>query len=154
LPFEDNSFDAVLLLEVIEHFIMNPIFALKELGRVLRPDGVLIVTTDNSHSLIKLMKFFALRPIYWPYNDQMFGDRHNREYMAKEIADFLTGIGFQNVRVEVKNLSLYAFGKYPLKKKVGYEISNILTTLPYLTNFKRTIFAIARKGELKDYFPG
>lgn len=44
LPFEDGSFDTVLLGEVLEHLIDVP-SALSELRRVLRADGALVITT-------------------------------------------------------------------------------------------------------------
>lgn len=99
-PFADNSFDMVLFLEIIEHLIMDPIFTLKEIARVLKPDGILVLTTDNSHSFIKLMKFLTFKPIYWPYNDVTFGDRHNREYMKNEIELLLRGTGFKDVHAQ------------------------------------------------------
>lgn len=46
LPFADGSFDAVLSMEGIEHF-ENQTGFLRECARVLRPGGVLIVTTPN-----------------------------------------------------------------------------------------------------------
>lgn len=51
LPFKDNSFDLVILIEVIEH-VEDPELMLKEIKRVLRPDGLLHVTTANK---------------WWPY---------------------------------------------------------------------------------------
>jgi len=47
LPFADDSFDVVVLSEVIEH-LLRPERAVWEVGRVLRPDGVLIMPTNNA----------------------------------------------------------------------------------------------------------
>lgn len=41
MPFPDNSFDAVFLIEVLEH-VHNPPKALSEISRVLKPGGTLI----------------------------------------------------------------------------------------------------------------
>ena len=43
IPVEDASFDAVMCIEVLEH-VPNPVAALGELGRILRPGGTLVLT--------------------------------------------------------------------------------------------------------------
>lgn len=47
IPIEDGSFDAAMCIEVLEH-VPDPISALRELTRVLRPGGVLIITAPFS----------------------------------------------------------------------------------------------------------
>ena len=42
-PFSDGEFDAVLTSEVLEH-VFNPDEFLSEINRVLRDDGVLLLT--------------------------------------------------------------------------------------------------------------
>ncbi len=44
LPFSDNSFDKILCTEVLEH-LHTPDLAISEMKRVLRPSGLLILTT-------------------------------------------------------------------------------------------------------------
>jgi ubiquinone/menaquinone biosynthesis C-methylase UbiE len=43
LPFADDSFDAVIVAEILEH-VPNDAAALKEIARVLRPGGAIAVT--------------------------------------------------------------------------------------------------------------
>ena len=46
LPYADRTFDVVLCTQVIEH-LLEPAQGLRELRRVLRPGGRLLITTDN-----------------------------------------------------------------------------------------------------------
>lgn len=43
MPFEDNSFDVVLCTEVLEH-LPYPELAIKEFSRILKKDGIMILT--------------------------------------------------------------------------------------------------------------
>jgi SAM-dependent methyltransferase len=51
LPFPDGEFDLVLSSQVIEHVVDAPA-ALQELARVLRPDGTLVLSTDNKWNVV------------------------------------------------------------------------------------------------------
>lgn len=46
LPYRDGTFDAVACLDVLEH-VLDPRHLLREMARVLRPGGVLVLTTPN-----------------------------------------------------------------------------------------------------------
>ncbi len=46
LPYEDQSFDLVVCFEMIEH-VAEPERVLDQLRRVLRPDGLLVISTPN-----------------------------------------------------------------------------------------------------------
>jgi SAM-dependent methyltransferase len=55
MPFEDQSFDTVLLLEVLLH-VADPVTVLRECRRVVEPGGVLVVTTNGANPLGRLLQ--------------------------------------------------------------------------------------------------
>jgi 2-polyprenyl-3-methyl-5-hydroxy-6-metoxy-1,4-benzoquinol methylase len=58
LPFPNESFDCVVSAEGIEH-LENPAVFLRELHRVLRPEGLLLLTTPNTVSVRSRVRFFG-----------------------------------------------------------------------------------------------
>ncbi len=48
LPYPDNTFDAVILSEILEH-IDRDVDGLREVYRVLKPDGVVAITVPNAN---------------------------------------------------------------------------------------------------------
>lgn len=63
LPFAPGSFDVALFLEVFEH-LLHPFTAIREIKRVLRPGGLLILTTPNPLSVNKMVDFLVSRDAY------------------------------------------------------------------------------------------
>lgn len=59
LDFADDSIDCVTLQEVIEH-LEGAASAIKEINRVLRPGGVLLVSAPNPFYWRQMLMFFAL----------------------------------------------------------------------------------------------
>lgn len=58
-PFEDNTFDYAVLACSLEH-IINPIHAINETKRILKPGGKLIITLPNAVNIkIRLMFMFG-----------------------------------------------------------------------------------------------
>ena len=63
-PFVDAEFDVVVMWDIIEH-LRNPVFALQEIHRMLKPGGYCFISTDDaSNWLIKLLgtKWWAIAP--------------------------------------------------------------------------------------------
>jgi len=98
LPYADASFDTVLLCEVIEHLIADPVFQLREIARVLRPGGTLILTTPNVARSTNRHRLAQRQGIYDPYSGYGPHGRHNREYTAEELLELTAGAGFTAVR--------------------------------------------------------
>lgn len=81
LPLRAASVDVVANLQVIEHLWDQEGF-LAECARVLRPSGRLLVTTPN-------------RITFSPGRDTPLNPFHTRELAPAELADLLTGAGFE-----------------------------------------------------------
>ncbi|MBI1862494.1 class I SAM-dependent methyltransferase [Candidatus Microgenomates bacterium] len=54
IPFKDNSFDLILFYETIEH-VEHPARALKELRRVLKKDGTVILAMDSGNAAFRVI---------------------------------------------------------------------------------------------------
>ncbi len=97
-PFGKNFFDVVFLGEVIEHIVTTD-FLLSEIKRVLKPKGVLIVTTPNLACLSKRILLFLGKN---PYQEASFtfpsnAAGHLREYTKDLLQGFVESKGFELV---------------------------------------------------------
>jgi ubiquinone/menaquinone biosynthesis C-methylase UbiE len=68
LPFRDNSFDLILSIGVIEHF-KDPLPLLREMRRVLKPDGLLFLTVPNLESFRRTKRWRSQSQERFGYHD-------------------------------------------------------------------------------------
>ena len=94
-PFASASFDVVLFCEILEHLQSDPIRVLREIKRILKPSGKLILTTPNVARLENVCRLIAGENIYDPYSGYGPYGRHNREYNRDELAKLLAFAGFE-----------------------------------------------------------
>ncbi len=91
--FKDNFFDIVLFNEVIEHLPQSPIIPLKEIHRVTKKEGLLMITTPNITRSINRIKILFGKTIMYPIDVYLEENgkgnniyhRHNREYTLNEL---------------------------------------------------------------------
>lgn len=55
LPYLSSSFGVVIIKHIVEH-LPDPVHAIREISRVLEPNGILILATPNLDSLLKPWK--------------------------------------------------------------------------------------------------
>lgn len=94
-PWGNDSFDLVIFAEIIEHLLNDPCKVLREIKRVLKPNGALILTTPNVARLENISRLVSGSNIYDPYSGYGPYGRHNREYNVHELVSLLRYEGFE-----------------------------------------------------------
>jgi len=103
LPFDVARFDIALFNELFEHLRIDPIFTMCEVRRVLKPGGLLLLSSPNLRSLQGLANFLlrnratsCAEDVYGEYEKlKTIGHMgHVREYTTREIVEFLDRVGF------------------------------------------------------------
>ncbi len=104
LPFGDESFDVVIMCEVLEHLNFNPLPLIKEINRVGAPGSLFYVSVPNFAYYRKRLDLLFNRPILQPvpdYFDQLDPRKHVivnghwREYLRSEVIELLTRMGYE-----------------------------------------------------------
>lgn len=104
IPINDEACDIVILNEVFEHLRINPIFTMRELHRILKPNGTMFLSTPNLRSISGIWNFIVhresyscARGIYSQYErlNHIGHMGHVREYTTRELTDFVKQIGFK-----------------------------------------------------------
>lgn len=141
LPYEDNYFDVVIGNGVLEH-AANDSESLKELYRILKPGGYLIITflpnkLSYTEFISRLIKYGA----------------HRRIYSLKEIKRILLRKGFLPVEWGYHQVVPSLVSKSKIEKiRFLYPIINILfqankylDKMPLINKFAANIYVISQK---------
>lgn len=154
LPFQDNYFDLVSILDVTEHLPGNPLYLLKETCRILKPEGILFLGGPNSVSFLKrIMMFFGRNPYInletWLDDKYFF---HYREYSKHEQEELIKLSNLKLIKTymlaEPSNTQAKYRFYYDEKKKLS-----IKTMILYLMdiaerlipNLRSTVYCVAKK---------
>jgi SAM-dependent methyltransferase len=116
IPFEDEYFDIVLFCEVLEH-LSNQAgrITLKEINRVLKQGGTLILTTPNGAGLGTRLGF-------------TMSVGHFREYTGSECIRLFEENGFKIENMYYRNFYTNAY-KYLLSYKLLFLLYKIIPNL-------------------------
>ena len=90
LPFEDDEFDLVVSCNVL-HYIRQPVAALVEMSRVLRPGGELVITDWCSDDLACRLCDWFLR---------VFSPAHFRAYGERDLLRLLVQAGHPSAQID------------------------------------------------------
>jgi ubiquinone/menaquinone biosynthesis C-methylase UbiE len=90
LPYADGAFDVVVSCNVL-HYVREPVAALRDMLRVLRPGGALGITDWSADH-------FACRVHDWYL--RWFNAAHFRTYRTRQLWDLLTRAGAAEIRID------------------------------------------------------
>ena len=131
LPFKNNIFDEVYFKFVFEH-LTNPLFVLKEIRRVLKSGGKLILITDNAGFFGPFGKtHYGGYEKLSPHDD----DKHYALFTTHHLENWLFKAGFKNTNVRywigertsslhkilIKFFSLFTDRMYPNLEVEAYK---------------------------------
>lgn len=137
--YPDGSFDYIIFLEVIEH-VSNPHAYLAECARVLKPSGVLVLSTPNIISTHDIAKQLVPNLTHW---------LHIIEKEPQDTGTHLDHIYAWNIYALCRLLYRSGF-HYETHRFCNFEIP-LLGTLPFdvpwLSRLSRTMILKMRKRE-------
>lgn len=115
LPYEDNSFDCVVSFQVIEHIADDHLF-LKEISRVVKPSGLVLITTPN--------RLMSLSRNPW----------HEREYTADELTllakKYFSVVEMKGIAGNENVMQYYDRNKKSVDKLMRWDIFDLQHKLP------------------------
>jgi SAM-dependent methyltransferase len=111
-PYEDEHFATVVCCELVEHLAEDPMHMMTEVNRILKPGGVLVMSTPNICSMRSVL---AVLTGYHPasfsqYTIRQGGNRveprHAREYAPRDVELLFQAAGFSVSHMETGAQSL------------------------------------------------
>lgn len=104
LPFADNSFDTVTMLETLEH-VLNPVEILQEIKRVVKPDGEVIILVPSENFLFQLgWAIWTKLPGH--IGGGVWDDSHVQRFDGHKLAHLMEFIGYEILEEKLFNLGL------------------------------------------------
>ena len=132
LPIRSGSVDACLLAHTLD-FSKDPHQILREIERVLTPDGWIIISGFNPHSLVGLGRWIPSLRQRQPWHARMFA--------PARIRDWLELLGFEMVQCELFGFSSFSGNSriHWWRENLGRDYVPYLASVYVLAARKRTV---------------
>lgn len=134
-PFEDDYFDLIIFTEVLEHICAPPSEVLKEIRRIMRKKGKLIISVPNIACLAKrVYLLLGVTPLGDPdkaMSEEWHGYGHLHEYTMKEIISKLEGCNFTILSKEYLLPKLKLLGQSGSHRRKKWGILPLIRRVVY-----------------------
>ncbi len=107
LPFENESFDMVILNDVIEHLHNSPRSLLESLIEKLKYNGILFITVPNAGNIRKRINLLIGKTNMPPFSEYYWYQGpwrgHNREYVYDDLKKLAKFLNLKDVNIRGEN---------------------------------------------------
>ena len=135
---EFPTHDIVIMSEVIEHLYTAPRQVIEFIKTLMKPEGILIITTPNAVMIDKRMEILSGRNPYEKIRENRIDPGHFREYTLSELIE----VGEKcSLRVE----RAYFHNFYHKHKSLFNSLANFLIT--FIPTLRDSIVIVYRKNE-------
>lgn len=131
-----NSYNLVIMAELIEHLYTSPKLVLSFIYSLMSKKGVLVIQTPNAVSLDRRIKIFLGKHPYDMIRENNLNPGHFREYTINELLDVA-----RNTRFKIKSVTLDNY--FVHKRLFGIFYNLACMVLP--KNFRHGITLILEK---------
>ncbi|WP_342757077.1 methyltransferase domain-containing protein [Kineothrix sedimenti] len=159
LPLEDNSVDIIVSFETIEHVAEElQVGFLREIGRVLKKDGILVMSTPNKEIYSDLYNFkneFHIKEFYKDEFIRFLGTKFENIKLYNqyfEVASFIDSVEDKDDKVKYfKNTEKYLReGKYFIALASNGDLSNSCISSVFMNEDTEYDKKIARIFQLQE----
>ncbi|MFX1453245.1 MAG: class I SAM-dependent methyltransferase [Promethearchaeota archaeon] len=142
LPYPDGYFDIVVCNNLIEH-IENPVLLLKNIKRILKKDGHIIISTPSRYRLDNVARIIQGKRI------QLISKYHVTEYSVGQIIELLSYSGFKIKTIISKSITKSNGIKKTITniivKIIKFFIQRWLNRIGAPYTLEATVFFLAQK---------
>ena len=140
-PYKDNSFDIAIAIEISEHILDHEVF-FSELNRILKPGGILYLSTPNILSLKSRIRFL-FKGFFYSFNPLNMTNYNGLQHVSSMTLDQYNYTAIKNGFIEAK----YYIDKKQNSSKLLYIVLfpfllfySKLKNIPNLHNQKDLLF--------------
>ncbi len=152
LPFAEASFDAIICAHVAEH-LDHPEAAFREMGRVLRPGGPLLLLTPNRRHYVPLLARLLPHRLHVAVNRRRGVDDHDiiptfyRANTASRVRELMEKGGLVVERLDLFEPEPEYLAFHTLAYAAGVAYQRVVNRVEALAPLRVSILAVGRRPQ-------